>query len=557
MGGKGEKVYLFKAFRILAAFSCCIILFFSAGALCAGEDPKKESLIAILPFSINAEKDLGFLREGIMDMLMTRLYWKDRVKVVEKRRVKEAVKDISGPLDLAKASEIGRDLGTDYVLFGSLTIFGESVSIDATMAPITKKDKPITVFVQTKGMESVIPEINTFAQKVNSVVFGRSVAEPEQRAAQPRTGGGINPNFTFYDTDPDRASFWRSRTIRREVMGFDVADVNGDSLNEIVVLEETTIAVYAFREGTLARLAAYDSDDGNRFVWVDCFDINGNGRAEIFASKASGSSFSSVVLEMDRGKLKPIVKDSDWFYRVMRWPGQGVLLLGQQRMVGEHTGEVNLTDEFFARGIFRLVWNGRDYVKEGPKPLVDLKGVYIFNFAAGTLGKDTTPYIVALDWYEKLRLLTMDGNQVHRSSDLYGGTLNMLKTAENVKTETLRRDSFFVPARMLIMDVDKDGSNELIVNQNKSTTMGLTERFRSFSDGKVVALTWDGISLTPVWESRKLQGCLSSLQVTDMDNDGNPDLVVSLLQERGISLIEKARSALVSYKLEPKREDVK
>jgi TolB-like protein len=533
------------------------MLFFLSGALYAGDDPKKESVIAILPFSINAEKDLAFLREGIMDMLMTRLYWKDRVKVIEKQRVKEAIKDVSGPLDLAKASEIGKGLGADYVLFGSLTIFGESVSMDATMAPITKADKPVAVFVQTKGMESVIPEINTFAQKVNSAVFGRSIAEPEARVAQSRQGSGINPNFTYYDTDPEKGSFWRSRSIRKEVMGFDVADVNGDSLNEIVVLEETAVVVYAFREGTLARIASYDADDGNRFVWADAFDVNGNGRAEIFASKASGSSFSSVVLEMDGGKLKPLVKDSEWFYRVMKWPGQAVVLLGQQRMVGEHTGEVNLTDNFFARGIFRLVWNGKDYVKDGPKPLVDLKGVYIFNFVAGTLGKDTTPYIVALDWYEKLRLLTMDGNQVHRSNDIYGGTLNMLKTAENVRTETLRRDSFFVPSRMLIMDVDKDGSNELIVNQNKSTTMGLTERFRSFSDGKVVALTWDGLSFTPIWESRKLQGCLSSLQVTDLDNDGTNDLVVSLIQERGISLIEKARSAIVSYKLEPKRGDVK
>jgi len=533
------------------------------GSRAAAEGEKGKSLIAVLPFSINADKDLGFLREGIMDMLMTRLYWKDRVSVVEKQRVKDAVKDISGPFDLAKAGDIGRRLGADYVLFGSLTIFGESLSVDATMAPITKSDEPVTVFVQTKGMESVIPEINTFAQKVNSTIFGRSVVEPEPsgRVVQARSGqdrgGGINPNFTVYDSDPERTSFWKSRAIGKEVMGFDIADVNGDKLNELILLEETSVSVYAFREGTIARLATYDAGDGNRFVWLDAYDINGNGRAEIFASKASGSDISSVVLEMEGGKLKAIVKDSSWFYRVINWPGQGRILVGQQRMVGNHTGEVNLADNFFVRGVFRLAWNGKDYREQGQAPLFDIKGVYVFNFVAGTLGKDLTPYIVTVDWYEKLKLLTMDGQQVHRSSDVYGGTLNLIKTAENIKTETLRRDSFFVPSRMLIMDVDKDGSNELIVNQNRSTTLGIAERFRAFSDGKVAALSWDGISFNPIWESRKLQGCLSSLQVMDLDNDGNDDLVVSLIQERGASFMGKARSAVVSYKLEQKKENVK
>ncbi len=547
---------------ILSAFAYVLLLVALPGAWAAAEGEKGKSVIAVLPFSINADKDLGFLREGIMDMLMTRLYWKDRVSVVEKQRVKDAVKDIPGPFDLAKSGDIGKRLGADYVLFGSLTIFGESVSMDATMAAITKSDPPVTVFVQTKGMESVIPEINTFAQKVNSTIFGRPLDEPAapsrsvQAGRGADRGGGLNPNFTVYDQDPDKVSFWKSRSFNKEIMGLDIGDVDGDKRNELVIIEETAISVYAFREGTLTRLATYESEDRNRFIWVDVADINGNGRAEIFASKASETSMSSVVLEMEGGKLKPLVKNSEWFYRALTWPSLGQILVGQERMSGNHTGSVGLADEYFVRGIFRLRWNGRDYVREGP-PLLDIKGVHLFNFTVGILGKESAPLIATITWYEKIRLLTMAGQEIFKTTDYYGGTLNYIKTAENVKTETLRGDLFYIPSRILITDVDKDGSNEIIVNQNRSSTLGMSERFKSFSDGKITALSWDGISLNAIWESRKLTGCLSGFQIKDLDNDGLEDLVVSLVQDRGASLISKARSAIVSYRLDQKKEKEK
>ncbi len=541
--------------------AAALFVFFSVVAIgfgsASGQD-KGQALIAVLPFTINAEKDLSFLREGIMDMLMTRLYWKDKVRVVEKEKVKAAVKDVSGPMDSAKAGEVGKRLGADYALFGSITIFGDSVSIDATMSALTKPDPPVTVFVQTKGMESVIPEINNFAQKVNNTVFGRPSFEQEAaRTAQARPqGAGPNPTFTVYDSEPDRASFWRSRSFNKEIIGLDLGDVNGDKLNELVLIEETAISVYSFKEGSLSKLATYEAEDKNRFVWVDVADINGNGRAEIFASKASASSVSSVVLEMEGARLKPIVKDSEWFYRVMDWPGSGRILIGQQRMAGTHTGDVNLYDSFFMRGIYRLRWNGRDYDREGG-PLLQHKGIHVFNFSVGTLGKERMRVIACIDWYEKLKLLTMEGQEFYKSSDYFGGTLNYIRTGEDVRADSLKRDMFYVPARILMTDVDKDGTNEIVINQNRSTTLGMTERLRAFADGKIVGLSWDGVSLNTIWESRKLTGCISSFQIGDFDNDGTDDLVVGLVQERGVSLLAKARSAVVSYRIEPKKENVK
>ena len=40
--------------------------------------------VAIVPFKVNAEKDLSFLKDGIVDMLSSRLFWEDKVNIINR-----------------------------------------------------------------------------------------------------------------------------------------------------------------------------------------------------------------------------------------------------------------------------------------------------------------------------------------------------------------------------------------------------------------------------------------------------------------------------------------
>ncbi len=75
-----------------------------------------------------------------------------------------------------------------------------------------------------------------------------------------------------------------------------------------------------------------------------------------------------------------------------------------------------------------------------------------------------------------------------------------------------------------------------------------TERFKAYSDGKIVSLSWNGLSLNANWESQKLNGTLSDYQIKDLDNDGRPDLVVAMLKQRAMAFRD-SKSMVVSYKL--------
>ncbi len=68
----------------------CLLLFTAAPVLAA------PARVAILPFDINAEKDLAFLQEGILDMLGSRLAWREKVDVINKKETKTVMASVEG-----------------------------------------------------------------------------------------------------------------------------------------------------------------------------------------------------------------------------------------------------------------------------------------------------------------------------------------------------------------------------------------------------------------------------------------------------------------------------
>ncbi len=148
--------------------------------------------IALLPFKINAEKDLSFLQDGIFDMLSTRLAKEGQVEVISRAQVDAAMQSAaaSGTVNEAAARSIGSRLNADFVLFGSLTVLGENVSIDAKMVDISGGQPTLTFFDQSRDLGAVITKINLMAADINAKMFGRTqrtqtAAKTPAIAAQP------------------------------------------------------------------------------------------------------------------------------------------------------------------------------------------------------------------------------------------------------------------------------------------------------------------------------------------------------------------------------------
>ena len=94
---------------------------------------------------------------------------------------------VSRPLNENAARRIGSSLNVDFVLFGSLTVLGENVSIDSKMLDISGSQPTMTFFDQSRDLGAVITKINLMAADINDKMFGRPAQTTAEAApaAQP------------------------------------------------------------------------------------------------------------------------------------------------------------------------------------------------------------------------------------------------------------------------------------------------------------------------------------------------------------------------------------
>ncbi len=177
-----------KSNKILYFAVALTVSFILFGQCCFGAKSEK---VAIIPFTMNSSQDLSFLQNGIFDMLSSRLSDGEKVTVLTRDEIdkvlEQAKKSVSakGTLDRAKARIIGANLGVEYVLFGSLTIIGDSVSLDAQMIDVAGDKPDVTFSNQAEKLGGVIPLVNLFANDVNFKIFNRDIGrEREQRQQQ-------------------------------------------------------------------------------------------------------------------------------------------------------------------------------------------------------------------------------------------------------------------------------------------------------------------------------------------------------------------------------------
>ena len=184
-----EDIFLKLLFKLFSRLIFTSFIIFGNVHLFAAEPDR----VAIIPFKMNAQTDHTFLQNGIYDMLSSRLARADKVQIIGREETEKALGELTGPVNEISAKETGEKLNADYVLFGSLTIFGNSVSIDVKMADVSGSKPTLAFFDHTQGMDEVIGRINMIASDINEKVFGikTSVAAPRSESSMESMTAGI------------------------------------------------------------------------------------------------------------------------------------------------------------------------------------------------------------------------------------------------------------------------------------------------------------------------------------------------------------------------------
>ena len=136
-------------------------------------DPNKVYKVAIFPFMIHSQENLDYLREGIYDILISRITVEEGIVVIERSIVERALyEERPMRLDEAAATKIGMKVGADYIVLGSITKVREYIGLDARLISIAEEKPPVTVYAQQKGLDEVMVKIGKFAQDIGYKVLG-------------------------------------------------------------------------------------------------------------------------------------------------------------------------------------------------------------------------------------------------------------------------------------------------------------------------------------------------------------------------------------------------
>jgi TolB-like protein len=140
------------------------------------ETPK----LLLLPFVVHSAEDPEYVRGGLADMLSARF---SRIGGIDLIREDDPEK---GTSKLEEALLEAREVGADYVLFGSFTRFGQGASLDVQCAPVAtgQAQEPLReIFVHSGSIGEIIPDLDELAGKVSRFARGEVIEGPTRAAS--------------------------------------------------------------------------------------------------------------------------------------------------------------------------------------------------------------------------------------------------------------------------------------------------------------------------------------------------------------------------------------
>lgn len=534
--------------RILRAASVLCILLFSA-AQAPAEDVKR---YAVLPFAVNGPAGFSYLEKAVPSMLSSRLFLQGRFQPVAEDAAARAGK----PASAAAAAKSLASLDADYVVWGTVSIVNDDAAVDVRALDKNGKEWRKT---SNSKVGDLIQELQNTADAVNAELFGRSPggAAARQSAGRPlnpelvhneavQRDVYLNPQFRYQGGDGSRL---RTQNLPFATVSMAVADVTGDGKNEIVLLSEKKLHVYTWGE-RLTLLGEYDLPRNQIPLQVRTIDLDRDRTGEIVVATYDPDYTEpySYVLSFKGRKFSVIADRVRAYLSVAKLrPDFRPVLIGQrgdpQRIFGRD-------------GVREMIKQGNTFVFGRKVELAE--GANVFNFV-WLPGDGEGDKLIVLTGDEHLKVFGPAGSSLYRSDDTYSGSATGIAEQTGMpglgKGGDVIARSYYIPLRMIAADLDRNGSWELLVNKPVSVASQFFDRYRSFPEGEIQALYWDGVGLGMLWKTRRIKGSVADFDLGDANNDGMQDLTVALNTHRGALGLKNRKTVIVAYPLDLEQAD--
>ena len=525
--------------------------------------PVMAATYVVAPFKVSGAQGYSYLGQAVPSMLTSRLFLQGKFEPAARQ---DAALKEKAPASKEAAASMAKKYEADYVVWGSITVMGDQASLDVSaLSPNGKLWKKAS----TSPVSALIGGLQSVADSVNTEVFGRTdvaVAAPAGGSASPNSafvmnethgsvntsGTYLNPSLRYQGTESASAQL-RSQMLKYECFGSEVADIDGDGQNEVLMLSLNTLYAYKWKNGNhLEKLAETRLPAAMRPVLVRFYKNTDNERFIIVSGHDEDQrNASSQVLKFVNGKFKSVIRNTDRYLNVMQLPPLYDTKLVCQDSDRSHT---------VSGKVYEAQIVGDKVVRRGVVSNLP-KGATVFNFVwLPSDSAKTGDHAVMVTDVESLATFNAKGQPLAVTDDAYCSSSVYIVGDRGIGNLVTDKDDtvlYYVPMRMLVTDLDRDGKYELIASKPVTAAGKLFSNYRTYPQGEVHAMLWDGMGLNLLWKTRRIKGTICDINIADIDNNGKLDLVVAVNAYGGISGGIQTRCAVYMYPLDAAQVNAK
>ncbi|HQU14462.1 MAG TPA: hypothetical protein PKV70_09460, partial [Thermodesulfobacteriota bacterium] len=307
------------------------------------------------------------------------------------------------------------------------------------------------------------------ALKAKYIFFGDDrVGEGASAKSIPRLSGTIS----------------RSAPIAGELVSTAFSDTDLDGKMELVAVYPDTIVVYRV-EGDELREKARIDHAGPGIIHVDAAGVTRSGVADIVTVRYAAGKALSDIRRFDGKEYRKISSDLPYFLRTADMGPEGVVLLGQ----------ASDPATVFKGPVFRVAIqkDGKIEVKDRDRPLPLPEGTFLYGFTPLRKGKGVR-YAVLTD-RNRIRYLDETGKELWAGLDAVTGTETTLAGTDR---------HLQIPGRMVAVDLNRDGTDELVVLNDLVAAGTYFESLRVFAHAELLCFAQGDTGLQLAWRSPEL-----------------------------------------------------
>ncbi|MCW5212660.1 VCBS repeat-containing protein [Desulfobulbus sp. TB] len=310
-----------------------------------------------------------------------------------------------------------------------------------------------------------------------------------------------------------------------------VSDLNNDGIDEFVILERATLALYhKGPNASFQRIASQPLARHLALHTVHLADLDHNGLQEIYIGASNGTLPASQILEWN-GKIFRILSQNAPYY--LR-PGMNAK--GQPALLGQE----NVFQKTRSNALYSLRRGINGSLQKIQRITVPF-GFTIYDFIKADLDLDGNLEFVGINRNNRLVVIDNTGRVVWKSEKNYGASREILgalsRTIDGDRNQANNPESIYMHSRIIVQDLNNDGKPELLLGQNRLTNPIFFKRLRSFDGSSVTALSWESGRMKTLWESPKLSGYTVDFQILQDKKKRNRFNIFSLEQEHNTNVI--------------------